>query len=198
MEHINHTLFLLLNAPANPGRGMLLWGLFCAEYLVWLVPLGLAAGWLRGDQAGRKVLLQGVLAMFIGLLINWLIALGWQHPRPFVIGLGHNLVAHSASSSFPSNHLTAWWAAAFSLLWHAGWRRVGIALALIGLLIAWARIYVGVHYPLDMLGAALVGLLSAGISVYCGKRLIQPALRLLTAAYRLLFAPLIRRGWVRA
>ncbi|WP_283148139.1 phosphatase PAP2 family protein [Silvimonas soli] len=198
MEQLNNALFLLINAPANPSHGMLLLGIFCAEYLVLLVPLGLAAGWLRGDNATREILLQAVAAMLIGLLINWLIALGWQHPRPFAIGLGHNLVAHSSSSSFPSNHMTAWWAAAFTLYWHKPWHRTGIALSLTGLLIAWARVYVGVHYPFDMIGAAVVALFSAWLSTRYGGWVVQPVLHWLTRLYRTLFAPLIRRGWVRA
>jgi undecaprenyl-diphosphatase len=40
------------------------------------------------------------------LLINQVIILLWQHPRPFVIGLGHTYLAHAADSSFPSDHLT--------------------------------------------------------------------------------------------
>lgn len=81
-----------------------------------------------------------------------------------MIGLGHTLITHAADSSFPSDHLTLLWAVAFSFLMHLSPYLGGIALALLGLPVAWARIYLGVNFPLDMVGAALVAVLSAWLA----------------------------------
>ncbi len=164
METLNHTLFLWLNAPARPAPAMLALGLFFAVYAVWIVPAAAAFGWLRGRQAVRQALLQAAAAAVAAWLVNQLIGWQWPQPRPFAIGLGHTLVPHAANFSFPSNHLAVTWAVAFSLLMARGGRRLGLALALLGVPIAWARIYVGVHFPLDMLGAALVALACAALA----------------------------------
>jgi len=168
MESLNNTLFLWLNASAHPNAAILATAIAIAQYLVWAIPAVIAIGWLRGDTATRRIMLVAAISGVLGLLINQCIALFWLHPRPFMIHLGHTFIAHAPDSSFPSDHLTLWWAVAFCIL-AQGRRRLGILLAILGVPIAWARIYVGVHFPLDMIGAAAVGVISSWVSVRAGK-----------------------------
>ena len=161
------------------------------------MPLALAAGWLRGSEDSRKVWLEAFVAILAGLLINQFIALVWPHPRPFMLGLGHNFINHAANSSFPSDHLTGLWAFSFSLLLHRGQRMTAIALILLGLPMAWARIYLGVHFPLDMLGAALVAGLSASLALIGARFYIQPIYQLTISIHRIIFGSLIKRGWLK-
>ncbi|MBV8034301.1 undecaprenyl-diphosphatase [Roseateles sp.] len=197
MEALNHTVFLWLNAPEQPNALAEVLAIFLAEYLIWAVPALIGLGWLRGDERTRKAMLVATAAALLGLLVNQLIGLAWDHPRPFVIGLGHTLIPHVADSSFPSDHLTLWWAVAFSLLLQRTPRGLGAWLVPLGLPIAWARIYLGVHYPLDMLGAALMGLSSAWLSLRAAQGYLPPVYRLASHIHRALFSRLIARGWVR-
>ena len=64
------------------------------------------AGWLRGGNATRKLLLEATAAGLVGRLFAHIIGLAWQHPRPFMVGIGRTLIPHAADSSFPSDHLT--------------------------------------------------------------------------------------------
>ena len=196
MEEFNQSLFLLINAPAHPAPVLLAIAKLFAEDVIWLVPLSLMAGWLRGGERTRKLMLEAALSGVVGLLIAQAIGLVWQHPRPFMIGLGHRLIPHVADSSFPSDHLTLMWSVAFSLLVHRESRAAGVLLALLGLPVAWARIYLGVHFPLDMVGAAVVAGLSAWLCFREARWLVDPVFPWTTALYRGLFAPLIRRGWI--
>lgn len=198
MEELNRALFLLLNAPQAPDRVPLAIATFFAEYAIWLIPSGFVAVWLRAGDGARKGLLQASAAVLVALLVNQLIGLVWQHPRPFMIGLGHSHLAHVADSSFPSDHLTLLWAVAFSLLAQPRLRLAGLALAALGLPVAWARIYLGVHLPLDMLGAMAVAGLAAWLCGHCATGLIEQIYPITLVAYRRLFAPLIRRGWACA
>ncbi|MEK7193801.1 MAG: phosphatase PAP2 family protein [Patescibacteria group bacterium] len=78
--------------------------------------------------------------------------------RPFAVLSIEPLINHSSSGSFPSGHSAAFFALAFVLLFFNkkwGWRFLGMAL-IMGL----ARIFVGVHWPSDILGGAVIGLIS--------------------------------------
>jgi undecaprenyl-diphosphatase len=194
MDHWNTALFLLLNAsdPPNPIARML--ATLFADYVIFLVPLMLVAGWLRGDASRRKLMLEATACGLFALLINQAIGLVWQHPRPFMIGVGHTLIPHVADSSFPSDHLTLLLAVAFTFVIRARWLICGVILLVLALPVAWARIYLGVHFPLDMAGAAVIAAASAAMCFVL--RNIQPVFQHAEPLYRWLFAPLIRRGWV--
>ena len=197
MSELNETLFLLLNAPEHPHVLLLTVAQFFSNYAIWVVPIGLVVGWLRGDEKTRKLLLEASASGFAGLLLNQLIGLVWQHPRPFMIGLGNTFIPHAADSSFPSDHLTLLWAVAFSFLMHQRPRSAGIVLATLGLPMAWARIYLGVHFPMDMVGAAIVAGLSAWLCLREERWFMKYIFPLVNALYLLIFRPFIRRGWVR-
>lgn len=197
MEHLNQTFFLWLNAPEQPNSLVMTLATFFSEWLIWAIPILIGISWLIGNENTRKALLISTMSGLLGLLINQIIGLAWSHPRPFMIGLGHTLISHVADSSFPSDHLTLWWSVTFSFLPQRGLRRAGIALTLFGLPIAWSRIYLGVHFPLDMLGAIAVASLGAVLAFHEAHRYVGPIYRLATRIHCLLFSKLIAYGWVR-
>lgn len=195
MNDFNYSLFLLINASAHPNIALVWAAKLLADYTIWLIPLFLAIAWLRGTEQARKIMLEATASGVAGLLVNQAIGLVWQHPRPFMIGMGHTFLPHVADSSFPSDHLTLLWAVAFSFLLHPRSRAAGVVLALLGLPIAWARIYLGVHFPLDMAGAAAVAALSAWVCWRENRWYLERTYRWVIAIYHRLFSTLIRRGW---
>lgn len=197
MQELNEALFLLINAPASPNAILLAIAKVLADQAIWLAPMALLIGWFRGSERTRKLMLEATASGFAGLLINQAIGLFWQHPRPFMMGLGHTFVPHVADSSFPSDHLTLLWSIAFSFLMHQRPRFAGVVLALLGLPVAWARIYLGVHFPLDMVGAALVAVSSAYLCFREERWFLDSVYRWTSAVYRQLFALPISRGWLR-
>jgi len=196
MNELNEALFLWLNATTQAPTLAVITAKFFAGYAVLLIPLALLKGWLRGDEATRKLMLEGAAAGLAALLVAQFIGLVWPHPRPFALGLGNQLIPHAPNASFPSDHLTFVWAVSFSFLMHRQTRMAGLLLSLLGLPIAWARIYLGVHWPLDMLGASGVSLLSALLCMGAQRGVIEPIYPKVNDLYKWLFAPLIRRGWV--
>lgn len=165
MEQWNQTVFLLLNAKLGASIKVVDAAKFIANDLICIVPLVLFITGLRGVLAKGRVayldMVGAAMSGLVGLLINYLISLMWYHPRPLEMGIGRTLIEHVQDSSFPSDHLTLIWSVAFSLLLHKQRRVIGGLLFLIGIPVAWARIYLGVHFPLDIIGAAFIGLLSA-------------------------------------
>ena len=161
MGHLNDQLFLAINASAHPPSVLLAIGLFCASWLVPLAVLLFVVLWVRKPADERSALIVATAVMLIGLGVNQVLGALYFHPRPFMIGLGHQYLPHPADNSFPSDHATFLWSLGFTLLALGRLRRWGIALTFAGFGVAWARIYVGVHFPLDMLGSFIVSLMAA-------------------------------------
>ncbi|WP_174998913.1 undecaprenyl-diphosphatase [Rugamonas aquatica] len=196
MTTLNTDLFLLLAAPHTPPPMVLAAAIALAEVAILAVPLLLVTGWLRGRPAWRQAALEACLAAAVALGLAQLAGLIFPHNRPFMDGIAHAWVAHAPDASFPSDHLTLLWSVALSLCLHPATRRAGVGLALLGVPMAWARIYIGVHYPADMAGALLIGAIGACVARQLGALpalVCPPAERV----YRSLFRPLIQRGWVR-
>lgn len=158
---LNTSLFLLINASHIPGTPALYIARSIAEIPLWFIPLVLGLLW--GKKENRITVLTTLLSAGLALLISVTLGHLWPMPRPFVVGIGHTLVPHAASASFPSDHAVLTWAVGFAFLLAPGYRKVGILLSVAGVAVAWARVYLGVHFPVDMLGAAAVAILSAWV-----------------------------------
>lgn len=175
MEALNRSLFLLLNAPLDPPAGLPPLARFLADDVVVLAAALIAALWVWGRRDGRAALVGAGCALLAAALINTVIGALWRHPRPFMIGLGHQLIPHAADSSFPSDHATFMWTIGISLLLRRSWPRLGWGMMVFGAGVAWARIYLGVHFPMDMAGALLVAGM-ASLAAVPARRLIDGTL----------------------
>lgn len=96
----------------------------------------------------------------------WLVAEGikylFNRARPFISDTEiAPLIKTPSSSSFPSGHSATAAAGAISL--SAIYPAFAPALLVAGLLVALSRIYLGVHYPIDVLAGLLIGAASAGV-----------------------------------
>ncbi|MFC5474870.1 phosphatase PAP2 family protein [Paraherbaspirillum soli] len=198
MEQLNHTLFLLINASAHPTPEALAVANFLAETLIYGVPLLLTAMWLWGTPKQRAAALTATMSIGFALACSQLISAVWPHPRPFMIGLGNTFLDHQPDSSFPSDHATVIFTLGFSLCF-SSLRRFGIPVLLLGIPVGWARVYLGVHFPFDMIGALCVAVGSGWLVVrlLANRQLGNRALSVLEIPYRAVFALPIAKGWVR-
>jgi undecaprenyl-diphosphatase len=84
--------------------------------------------------------------------------------RPFVSYTGVELMAKpQRSGSFPSTHAAGAVAGAFAL--GRVFPELRVALWVMAALVAFARVYLGVHYPLDVIGGAVIGLAAAAFAM---------------------------------
>jgi undecaprenyl-diphosphatase len=113
----------------------------------------LAALYWRRPAIFLYVALADLIAGVSGALLRQ--AIGRERP-PLRFPEPHPLVHVPGNPSFPSGHAATSFACAATLAWLTP--LPPIALYTLAALIAFSRVYVGVHYPLDVIGGAALGL----------------------------------------
>jgi undecaprenyl-diphosphatase len=126
---------------------------------------GRPEGATRSKLAAVSAAAAGALALLINVVLGQL----WFHDRPFVDHPLQTLllVHHAADNSFPSDHASLAFAIGFAVI--AFHRRLGVLLLLGALCIGLDRIFVGVHYPVDVLASLFVGLGAALVVTTVGR-----------------------------
>jgi len=157
MQALNIALFHLIGAGDTPHPGLLWFASIVAENSVWLcVALMAWAVWRQPSQ--RAYVVATLAAATAATLLAHSLARALDMPRPFAMGLSPAYIEHGARGSLPSAHASVMFTIALVFLMRAPLRALGLALLAIAVLTGWARIYVGVHFPLDI----AAGLLLAG------------------------------------
>ena len=167
---------------------------FMAKYGIVFLAIALLVGWWLGrrENSPRKVAIAvwSALAALVALALVQPISNAAREQRPFVNHPEvHKLIAHAADYGFPSDHATAAGAVAAGLLF-LSWR-LGVVTTLIALLIAFSLVYVGVHFPQDVLAGLALGAVVAVIGVFVIVPLLTRILEWLT---RTPIRPLITSG----
>ena len=185
---MDNSLFRWINRLAN--RTGWAHGFFTsyAKYGIVLFAILLVAAYLDGRQHDDLRAVAGsvwaagaaLVALGIGQLIGG--AIGRARPYEAMTGV-HLLVDKTTDFSFPSDHATAAGAVAVGLLLTN--RRWGIVAAVLAIVMAFTRVYVGAHYPGDVLaGLALGGVVAAAGAVLVVPTLTRIAERLSRTRFR--------------
>jgi undecaprenyl-diphosphatase len=160
MSAFNQSVFRFIHDFS--GRNVILDGfaIFLAQWLPYLLVLAFLV--LVFYQAGtrRRWLLfaEGALAIILARgIITTAIHFFYYHARPFVV-YGISPLFNESGSSFPSAH-AAWFFALAMTVWYTN-RKWGTWFFILATLMGIARIYAGVHWPLDVIGGAVIGVAS--------------------------------------
>lgn len=155
------SLFLLINATTDSPKWLLPLARFASQDLPqWLIA-GAVGAFVAGDARVRR----GVVRIMLAMAAAWLVARLGQTlipmERPFTAGLGTQWLAHRGSASFPSTHASV--AFAFAGATAAVSRHTVLTAMALGAagLVAWSRVCLGLHFPLDVLTGAILGLCCA-------------------------------------
>jgi membrane-associated phospholipid phosphatase len=132
-----------------------------ADDLVYGTVVVLGVLWFhrQGLRAGLAVAVGALLALALGQLLGSL----FPESRPFVSDHFTPLVAHAADGSFPSDHLLLLGAVVGGCL--VASRPLATAATVMALLVAAARVYVGIHHPIDVIAGFLVGV-ACGVAAW--------------------------------
>jgi membrane-associated phospholipid phosphatase len=142
------------------------------------------------DRTWKLAAASGFGAAALALLVNAVIHTIWDRPRPYEDHAINHPWASSTDPAFPSDHASASIAIAVAVFMFD--RVVGALLLAAAALIAVGRVFVGAHYPADVLASLVVGAASAIVVVKLGHPVIAWLVRRVERATDPLLRPLWR------
>lgn len=171
MNSLDIRLFHLINDWASRFNLLDQTGIFFAETTPYVLAAFLTFRWFWNRNFPEKRMTLIIAGMTFGLseAVAKLLGLCYYHVQPFVTLEVNQLIAKEVNNSFPSDHTILVFSFLFVLFLSrqstSRWLYLGWAL-----LASTARIFVGVHYPSDVLMAALIASLIGSVSYYFLRR----------------------------
>lgn len=144
--------------------------IIAANYL-WYVIIGISVVYFliqpRPEQ--KRMLILAALALPLIYLVSILGAGLYDDPRPFAVNHFVPLITHKANNGFPSDHVL-WSAAAAAIIFPSN-KYLSVILWLLTILVGASRVYVGVHYPIDIVGGIVIAIAVAALVYLIIKRM---------------------------
>ena len=193
---LNLHLFEWFNASNHAHEMTIRFAIFIANDLFYIMLLFFGFYWLRGNFAIKKQIVKAFIFTTVALLISQIISHSFYHPRPFVMEVGRTLIYHSPNGSFPSDHMLIFSTIAFSYFFSEK-RNLGIILILLAWLVAWSRVYLGVHFPLDMLGAFSLAFILNFFGLALWNRFKITIIEFVLKIHHAVFKPFIKKGYLK-
>ena len=104
------------------------------------------------------------------LIVNVIVKNIVRRGRPYVLFEGLTYITSQPSDySFPSGHTAISFAVAFTLLYLTP-KKYSIPTMILASLIALSRLYVGVHYPTDIIGGIIAGAVASALAIFTVKK----------------------------
>jgi undecaprenyl-diphosphatase len=123
-----------------------------------------------GGEKGRNVAILGIIALLFGYVLSEFIKYEVARPRPFTVLSNVHLLTTMADYSFPSGHSVAAFTGCTILGVKYG--HLFLFLLLAGV-IAFSRVYIGVHYPFDVIFGSLVGVFCALLVLHFEENILK-------------------------
>jgi len=158
---IDFYLFEQINQFAGKWTCLDNLGIFLAEYSgYFLILLLLSFLFLKNKKKYSIMIFEAFVAGILArLVITNIIRSICFRPRPFITHQVNLLLEHSAEGSFPSGHAAFFFA--LSTIVYFFNKKAGIFFFASSFLMGIARVFVGIHYPRDILAGVFVGVFSA-------------------------------------
>ena len=146
--------------------------IFLAKFLPYVLVFFLLVFLIKDFKKYWKMPVEALLAGVLGnLVLVSMLRILFQRPRPFIKNSVNLLLTHSQTFSFPSGHATLFFG--LSTIVYCYNKKIGIFFFLASFLIALARVFTGLHWPLDILGGAMLGVLCGFLVHYLSPHLFR-------------------------
>jgi len=172
LSQLDQELFQLINGRWTCGLMDRLSVAINDPWWLW-IPLGLLALWLwfKGGKANRRFIVVLIITVAAtDLLCSHLLKplLGRLRPSATLEGV-RLLVGKKTGWSMPSNHAAN--IAAAACLTGYYFRKLLFPAIIIALLVAYCRIYAGIHYPMDVFLGAVIGVFMAALGITLAEKI---------------------------
>jgi len=176
LDQTDTLFFLFLNkASANPVFDLVL--PFITQLKHWIIPLAIFAIWLlfRKKLRGLEIVIVIALSIIVSdQLTSQVLKPFFERARPCeVLDQIRVLLWCNSSRSFPSAHAANSTALATAIFAYFGRLRIFLILALLVASVSFSRIYIGVHYPFDVLAGIFTGYLCAKLVLFIRKKVLS-------------------------
>jgi len=155
---MNMELFRIINNLANENTILDKIMIFFSEYGPYISMAAIVIVFILGlkqkNCENRKIAVSTVVVTVINLIINLIVRSIFHVDRPSVHNKVNLLLPHDSASSFPSNHATGTMSIAFGLEKYN--KLLSRILTILSIIIGFSRVYVGHHYPMDVIGAYII------------------------------------------
>ncbi|MDQ0268420.1 undecaprenyl-diphosphatase [Cytobacillus purgationiresistens] len=169
MNEVNISLFRAINDLGFEYPSLNSLFIFIAEYTVYALALLTLIYWFTRKEKNRYMILTAGFAFILAEILGKLAGKLHFNYQPFVELSNVNLlIDKAANNSFPSDHTILFFSfcVAFWLF-----NKKNFAWLILAILVGISRVWVGVHYPFDVLVGALLAALSAVFMYYLLPRL---------------------------
>ena len=155
---MNDKVFKAINLLSGRCSPIDLLMIFLSKKIRYVFIFVLIFMWFRNDYY-KKVSCNAVMSSGITLLIHTLVKLFYFKPRPFVKRRVGILIPSKVDSTFPSKHTLLAFAISTSIFLYD--RVLGSIMLVLSVLTGFSRIWVGHHYPSDIIGSAFIGTMTS-------------------------------------
>ena len=136
--------------------------IFGAKYLVFVIIL-IAAVYAYGlpSEKRKELLIFALFSLPLAYVVAKIASALYFNPRPFVVGNFSPLIAHAADNGFPSDHTLL--SAAVATAVYFFYRKLGIWLLSLSVLVGLSRVAAGVHHLLDIFASVIIAFVTGMI-----------------------------------
>jgi undecaprenyl-diphosphatase len=155
---MNMEFFRLINNLANKNSGldgvMIFFSKDVPYIFMAVTAIVFILGIIKKNSDYRKAAVNTFIITVINLVLSFIIGGIYYVDRPFVHNKVNLLYTHVKDASFPSDHATGTMSVALGFRKYN--KSLSLILTILSVIVGFSRIYVGHHYPMDIIGAYII------------------------------------------